>query len=142
MFISWWLDFARQNWRKEDGQTMAEYGVVLAVITVGAIARLHRAVWRYLEGDQQRDVAAPVAGVVNSKTRKPQPDRGINAMSRTISRAKEFFRRNQGQTMPEYAVVLAVVSSGSAFLLAGLGARVGCSATAGDGLPALEVGIG
>jgi Flp pilus assembly pilin Flp len=38
MFISWWLDFARQNWRKEDGQTMAEYGVVLAVITVGAIA--------------------------------------------------------------------------------------------------------
>jgi Flp pilus assembly pilin Flp len=38
MFISWWLDFARQNWRTEDGQTMAEYGVVLAVITVGAIA--------------------------------------------------------------------------------------------------------
>jgi Flp pilus assembly pilin Flp len=38
MSISQWLDFARQNWRKEDGQTMAEYGVVLAVITVGAIA--------------------------------------------------------------------------------------------------------
>jgi Flp pilus assembly pilin Flp len=38
MFISWWLDFARQNWRKEEGQTMAEYGVVLAVITIGAIA--------------------------------------------------------------------------------------------------------
>jgi Flp pilus assembly pilin Flp len=37
MFISWWLDFARQSWRKEDGQTMAEYGVVLAVITIGAI---------------------------------------------------------------------------------------------------------
>ena len=37
MFISWWLDFARQNSRKEDGQTMAEYGVVLAVITIGAI---------------------------------------------------------------------------------------------------------
>ena len=37
MFISWWLDFARQNWRKEDGQTMAEYGVVLAVITVLAV---------------------------------------------------------------------------------------------------------
>ena len=60
MFISWWLDFARQNWRKEDGQTMAEYGVVLAVITVGAIAAFTAAVWRYLEGDQQRDVAAPV----------------------------------------------------------------------------------
>jgi Flp pilus assembly pilin Flp len=38
MFVSWWLDYARQNWRKEDGQTMAEYGVVLAVITIGAIA--------------------------------------------------------------------------------------------------------
>ena len=37
MFISWWLEYARQNWRKEEGQTMAEYGVVLAVITIGAI---------------------------------------------------------------------------------------------------------
>ena len=37
MLISWWLDYAKQNWRKEDGQTMAEYGVVLAVITIGAI---------------------------------------------------------------------------------------------------------
>jgi Flp pilus assembly pilin Flp len=37
MFISLWIDYMRQNWRKEDGQTMAEYGVVLAVITVGAI---------------------------------------------------------------------------------------------------------
>jgi Flp pilus assembly pilin Flp len=40
MFISWWLDFARQNWRKEEGQTMAEYGVVLAVITIAAVAAL------------------------------------------------------------------------------------------------------
>ena len=37
MLISFWIDYVRQNWRKEDGQTMAEYGVVLAVITVGAI---------------------------------------------------------------------------------------------------------
>jgi Flp pilus assembly pilin Flp len=37
MLISWWLDYAKLNWRKEEGQTMAEYGVVLAVITVGAI---------------------------------------------------------------------------------------------------------
>jgi hypothetical protein len=22
MFISWWLDYVRQNWRKEEGQTM------------------------------------------------------------------------------------------------------------------------
>ena len=38
MNISEWIDFARLNWRKEEGQTMAEYGVVLAVIVVGAIA--------------------------------------------------------------------------------------------------------
>jgi len=37
MTISEWFDFARQNWRKEEGQTMAEYGVVLAVITVAAL---------------------------------------------------------------------------------------------------------
>ncbi len=45
-------------------------------------------------------------------------------MSRNISRAKDLFRRNQAQAMPEYTVVLAVVSSGSAFLLAQLGGRV------------------
>jgi len=49
---------------------------------------------------------------------------GDYAMSRTISRAKDLFRRNQAQAMPEYTVVLAVVSSGSAFLLAQLGGRV------------------
>lgn len=38
MLISWWLDYAKLNWRKEEGQTMAEYGVVLAVITLGAVA--------------------------------------------------------------------------------------------------------
>ena len=31
------LAFVRANWRKEEGQTMAEYGVVLAVITIGAV---------------------------------------------------------------------------------------------------------
>jgi Flp pilus assembly pilin Flp len=38
MSISDWLDFVRLNWKKEEGQTMAEYGVVLAVITIGAVA--------------------------------------------------------------------------------------------------------
>ena len=38
MSFSDWLDFAKANWKKEEGQTMAEYGVVLAVITVGAVA--------------------------------------------------------------------------------------------------------
>ena len=33
-----WLELLRTHWRKEEGQTMAEYGVVLAVITVGAVA--------------------------------------------------------------------------------------------------------
>jgi Flp pilus assembly pilin Flp len=33
-----WLEFARATWRKQEGQTMAEYGVVLAVITIGAVA--------------------------------------------------------------------------------------------------------
>jgi len=37
MFISAWLDYFRQNWRKQEGQTMAEYGVVLAVITITAV---------------------------------------------------------------------------------------------------------
>ena len=39
MFFNW-FEFARANWRKEEGQTMAEYGVVLAVITVGIVATL------------------------------------------------------------------------------------------------------
>ena len=38
MSTSDWLDFVRLNWKKEEGQTMAEYGVVLAVITIGAVA--------------------------------------------------------------------------------------------------------
>ena len=37
MVISEWLDYVRRNWRKQEGQTMAEYGVVLGVITVLAI---------------------------------------------------------------------------------------------------------
>ncbi len=45
-------------------------------------------------------------------------------MSRTISRVRTHLRRNEGQTMPEYALVLAVVASGSALLLAELGGRV------------------
>jgi Flp pilus assembly pilin Flp len=40
MNISDTLRFARANWRKQEGQTMAEYGVILAVITVGIVAAL------------------------------------------------------------------------------------------------------
>jgi Flp pilus assembly pilin Flp len=45
-------------------------------------------------------------------------------MSRITSRAKSLLRRIEGQTMPEYAVVLAVVASASALLFAELGNRV------------------
>ena len=38
MTFSEWMEFARANWRRDEGQTMAEYGVVLAVITIGAVA--------------------------------------------------------------------------------------------------------
>jgi len=37
MTFSDWLEFTREFWRKQEGQTMAEYGVVLAVITIGAV---------------------------------------------------------------------------------------------------------
>jgi Flp pilus assembly pilin Flp len=40
MNLSEMLQFARVNWRKQEGQTMAEYGVILAVITVGIVAAL------------------------------------------------------------------------------------------------------
>ena len=40
MNISEWIAFARENWKKEEGQTMAEYGVVLAVITLAVIAAI------------------------------------------------------------------------------------------------------
>ena len=45
-------------------------------------------------------------------------------MCRTISRANSILRRNEGQTMSEYAVVLAVVASASALLFPILGDRV------------------
>ena len=37
MNVTDWIAFARENWKREEGQTMAEYGVVLAVITIGAV---------------------------------------------------------------------------------------------------------
>jgi Flp pilus assembly pilin Flp len=40
MMFSDWLTYALANWRKQEGQTMAEYGVVLAVITVGIVVTL------------------------------------------------------------------------------------------------------
>jgi Flp pilus assembly pilin Flp len=38
MAFDQWLELVRTNLKREEGQTMAEYGVVLAVITIGAVA--------------------------------------------------------------------------------------------------------
>ncbi len=35
-----WIELIRIQIAREDGQTMAEYGVVLAVITVGVVAAI------------------------------------------------------------------------------------------------------
>ena len=40
MNLSDWFQFVRMNWKKEEGQTMAEYGVVLALITVLIVGTL------------------------------------------------------------------------------------------------------
>jgi Flp pilus assembly pilin Flp len=40
MNLSDWFEFAKANIRKEEGQTMAEYGVVLAVIAIGIVVTL------------------------------------------------------------------------------------------------------
>jgi Flp pilus assembly pilin Flp len=40
MTLSDWVEYIRMNWKKEEGQTMAEYGVILAVLTVGIVAAL------------------------------------------------------------------------------------------------------
>ena len=37
MTFAEWLELVRTHWKREEGQTMAEYGVVLAVITIGAV---------------------------------------------------------------------------------------------------------
>ena len=35
-----WIELLHTRFRREDGQTMAEYGVVLAVITVGVVVAI------------------------------------------------------------------------------------------------------
>jgi Flp pilus assembly pilin Flp len=38
MTFAEWIDMVRVSWKRQEGQTMAEYGVVLAVLTIGAVA--------------------------------------------------------------------------------------------------------
>ena len=40
MDLKTWINLFRAALQREEGQTMAEYGVVLAVITVGVVAAL------------------------------------------------------------------------------------------------------
>lgn len=35
-----WARLVRTDWKTEEGQTMAEYGVVLAVVTLGIVVTL------------------------------------------------------------------------------------------------------
>ena len=37
MTLTEWFDFVRTFWKKQEGQTMAEYGIVLGVITIAAV---------------------------------------------------------------------------------------------------------
>ena len=58
MTFAEWLEYARANWQKEDGQTMAEYGVVLAVITLAVIGAIT------LLSDNVRAAIENVAGIL------------------------------------------------------------------------------
>jgi Flp pilus assembly pilin Flp len=40
MTIRSWFELMKLNLRRDEGQTMAEYGVVLAVITIGIVLAL------------------------------------------------------------------------------------------------------
>jgi Flp pilus assembly pilin Flp len=60
-----WIEFVRIQLHREEGQTMAEYGVVLAVITVavvGAITALALAISGKLGN---------VTGILNTKSQVP-----------------------------------------------------------------------
>jgi Flp pilus assembly pilin Flp len=56
MTFSDWLEFVRTNWRKEEGQTMAEYAVVLAVITIATVL-----VFQTLSGGIQKSLNKVIA---------------------------------------------------------------------------------
>jgi len=40
MFASFLVDWIKDNWKRQEGQTMAEYGIILGLITLGVIAIL------------------------------------------------------------------------------------------------------
>ena len=40
MFAEFLVEWIKDNWKRQDGQTMAEYGIILGLITLGIIALL------------------------------------------------------------------------------------------------------
>jgi len=40
MFASFLVDWIKDNWKRQEGQTMAEYGIILGLITLVVIALL------------------------------------------------------------------------------------------------------
>ena len=58
MTFSEWFELLRANWKKEEGQTMAEYGVVLAVITLAVIGAIT------LLSSHVRDAITSVANIL------------------------------------------------------------------------------
>jgi Flp pilus assembly pilin Flp len=56
MTFSDWLDLVRASCKRERGQTMAEYAVVLAVITIGAVV-----VFQSLSGGIQGSINKVIA---------------------------------------------------------------------------------
>jgi len=40
MFASFLVEWVKANWKRQEGQTMAEYGIILGLITLGVIAIL------------------------------------------------------------------------------------------------------
>lgn len=40
MFAAFLIEWVKDNWKRQEGQTMAEYGIILGLITLGVIALL------------------------------------------------------------------------------------------------------
>jgi pilus assembly protein Flp/PilA len=40
MFAAFLVEWVKSNWKRQEGQTMAEYGIILGLITLGVIAIL------------------------------------------------------------------------------------------------------
>jgi pilus assembly protein Flp/PilA len=40
MFAEFLVEWIKGNWKRQEGQTMAEYGIILGLITLGVIALL------------------------------------------------------------------------------------------------------